>query len=224
MPKPTFPASLWESPPGHPGGLILYGSMTEGTRIPILPSRRGCMKKLILINGPMGVGKSTVCRRLLSRMQPCALLDGDWCWTMSPFVVSEENKKMVMGNIIHVLRSFLSNTSFESIIFCWVLHREDTFNELLNALKDLPFDLHAFSLISSPEELQRRLQHDKMTGRRNTDVTEESLARLPFYASLPTCKIDTTNQTPDQIAERILFLTETREPQSVLRDGRQQES
>ncbi len=161
------------------------------------------MKKLILVNGPMGVGKSTTCHRLLHRIENCAFLDGDWCWTMNPFVVSEENKKMVMHNIVHILRSYLNNTTFEYVIFCWVLHRMDTFNELLNALKNIPFELHAFSLVCSPDQLKRRLICDRLAGRRSTDVVD-SLARLPLYADMPTVQIDTTNQTADQTAEYIL--------------------
>ena len=167
-------------------------------------SLEGDMKKLILVNGPMGVGKSTVCRLLLRHLEPCAFLDGDWCWTMNPFVVSEENKRMVMDNIACILRSYLNNTSFAFVIFCWVLHRETILNEVLTRLQGVPFELHAFSLICSPEELKRRLQKDRMTGRRVSDVTAESLARLPLYAALPTCLIDTTNQTPNQTADRIL--------------------
>ena len=36
------------------------------------------MKKLTMINGTMGVGKSTVCNKLLNMLSPSAYLDGDW--------------------------------------------------------------------------------------------------------------------------------------------------
>ncbi len=71
------------------------------------------MKKLIIINGTMGVGKSTVCNILLDTLKPSVYLDGDWCWNMNPFVVSEENKKMVINNITHLLKSYLENSGFE---------------------------------------------------------------------------------------------------------------
>ena len=76
------------------------------------------MKKLIIINGTMGVGKSTVCKMLLDRLVPSVYLDGDWCWNMNPFIVSEENKAMVENNITHLLKSYLSNSEYEYIIFC----------------------------------------------------------------------------------------------------------
>lgn len=64
------------------------------------------VKRLIIINGTMGVGKTTVCRELLKALPQCAFLDGDWCWMMDPFIVNEETKKMVQDNIIHLLRSY----------------------------------------------------------------------------------------------------------------------
>ena len=54
------------------------------------------MKTLIFINGPMGVGKTAVCRELLERLTPGVYLDGDWCWNMNPFQVTDETKSMVM--------------------------------------------------------------------------------------------------------------------------------
>ena len=72
-------------------------------------------KQLILVGGAMGVGKSAVCRELLRQLTPGVWLDGDWCWNMNPFVVSEENKRMVLSNITHLLRAYLNNSSYHRL-------------------------------------------------------------------------------------------------------------
>ncbi|MEN6413352.1 MAG: AAA family ATPase [Veillonellales bacterium] len=72
------------------------------------------MKKLIIVNGTMGVGKSTVCQLLLDKLKPGVYLDGDWCWNMNPFIVSDENKAMVLDNIVHLLKNYLSNSGYEA--------------------------------------------------------------------------------------------------------------
>jgi broad-specificity NMP kinase len=51
------------------------------------------MKNLIFINGTMGVGKTTTSLELKKILPKCVFLDGDWCWDMSPFIVTEETKK-----------------------------------------------------------------------------------------------------------------------------------
>ena len=64
------------------------------------------MKKLYLIGGTMGVGKTTVCQKLKSELNNSVFLDGDWCWDASPFRVTEETKAMVTDNICHLLNNF----------------------------------------------------------------------------------------------------------------------
>ena len=44
------------------------------------------MKRLWLIGGPMGVGKSRAGRLLRDRLPRSVYLDGDWCWDARPFV------------------------------------------------------------------------------------------------------------------------------------------
>lgn len=77
-------------------------------------------KQLILVNGAMSVGKSAVCRELLRQLTFDVWLDGDWCWNMNLFVVSEENKRMVLSNITHLLRAYLKNSSYRYVLFCWI--------------------------------------------------------------------------------------------------------
>ena len=64
------------------------------------------MRTLYLIGGPMGVGKTTVCQIMKRHLPRAAFLDGDWCWAMDPFVVTEETKSMVLGTLRPPPRSF----------------------------------------------------------------------------------------------------------------------
>ena len=80
------------------------------------------MKKVVFINGTMGVGKTATCGELRKLLPHNVFLDGDWCWEMRPFVVTEETRVMVRGNIVHLLNSFLACSEFEYVIFCWVMH------------------------------------------------------------------------------------------------------
>ena len=101
-------------------------------------------KQLILVGGAMGVGKSAVCRELLRQLTPGVWLDGDWCWNMNPFVVSEENKRMVLSNITHLLRAYLDNSSYRYVLFCWVMDQPLLFEAVLGPLRDIPFTFTAF--------------------------------------------------------------------------------
>ena len=93
------------------------------------------MKHLYIIGGTMGVGKTTVCRILKEKLEGSVFLDGDWCWDMHPFQVTEETKRMVQENIVFLLNNFLSCTAYDHVIFCWVLHQQNIIDDLLARLR-----------------------------------------------------------------------------------------
>lgn len=51
-------------------------------------------KRLYLLGGPMGVGKTTVCRLLQGRLPHCVIPDGDRCWDARPFTVNTETNTL----------------------------------------------------------------------------------------------------------------------------------
>ncbi|WP_160687904.1 AAA family ATPase [Clostridium sp. C2-6-12] len=161
------------------------------------------MKKLIMINGTMGVGKSTVCNKLLNLLSPSVYLDGDWCWNMNPFVVSEENKEMVINNISYLLKSYLNNSGYEYIIFCWVMHEEYILMEILEKLKEFDFQLYKLSLICTEEALRKRLNKDVVNSIRKADVISRSIERITAYEEMDTVKIDVSSITAEETANKI---------------------
>ena len=161
------------------------------------------MKRLIVVGGTMGVGKTAVCEALLKKLPQAVFLDGDWCWRMDPFVVNTETKAMVLDHITHLLRGFLQCSVYENVIFCWVLHREDIVRQVLDGLRGLPFALYRQTLVCSPEALRDRLQRDVEAGRRAPDVIARSLERLPLYRNAGGNRLDVGSISADQAADRI---------------------
>lgn len=164
---------------------------------------RKMMKKLYLIGGTMGVGKTTVCQLLKEKLNHAVFLDGDWCWDSDPFHVTEQTKAMVIDNICHLLNNFIRCTAYENIIFCWVMHEQSIIDELLARMDLHNYDLKAISLICSPEVLRQRLNKDIEAGIRKPDILERSLERIPMYDDLNTIKIDVSHLTPIEVAELI---------------------
>lgn len=157
-------------------------------------------KKLVIINGTMGVGKTTICRNLYKKIENCVWLDGDWCWMMNPFHVTEESKRMVEDNITYILRNFLNNSSFEYVIFSWVIHYEKIFDIILDKLRDCDFELYKLTILCSEEALRERMFKDG----REQDLIESSVERLKLYQFMDTIKIDTTNTTVSETVDNVL--------------------
>lgn len=162
------------------------------------------MKKLIFINGTMGVGKTSTCKELLSLLKPSVFLDGDWCWNMNPFIVTEESKKMVESNICFLLNNFLACSEYKYIIFCWVMPQKSIIDDLLNKLDLSNVELYKFTLSISKDALIKRLSKSINNKERNSDVLQRSLDKLPLYQNMKTIQIDVSNITPTQAAKKII--------------------
>ncbi|MDP4089087.1 MAG: AAA family ATPase [Bacillota bacterium] len=163
-------------------------------------------KKLIIINGTMGIGKTTTCRELNNKLNNSVWLDGDWCWMMNPFIVNEENKTMVQKNITYLLRNFLVNSSIEFVIFDWVIHMEDIFDLILKPLRDLNFEVFKITLICTEDALKKRILKDVELNQRDEGSLNISLERLELYKNMDTIKIDTTDITILETVDRIIEL------------------
>lgn len=162
------------------------------------------MKKVYLIGGTMGVGKTTISQCLKRELNNSVFLDGDWCWDAHPFQVTEETKKMVIENICFMLNQFIHCDAYESIIFCWVMHEQSIIDTIISRLDKAECTIIPISLVCSEEELRKRLMKDINEGIRNNDIIEKSIKRIPLYEKLNTIKINVDKKKPQEIVEEII--------------------
>lgn len=161
------------------------------------------MKTLYMIGGTMGVGKTTVCRKLKADLPKSVFLDGDWCWDASPFQVTEETKRMVLDNICYLLNNFLICSAYENVIFCWVMHEQTIIDAILDRLDTRSCIVKCVSLIADEDNLRARLERDVSEKVRSSDIIEKSVSRISMYRKLNTVKVDTNGKTVEAVAEEI---------------------
>lgn len=164
------------------------------------------MKKILFIGGPMGIGKTAVSERLNQLLDHSIFLDGDWCWNMDPFIVNEENKKMVISNVQHLLQSYIDNAGFEHIVFSWVMDEQEIIDAILDKVEFHHAEFYSISLLASEEKLVSNLSKDIQLGVRDKEVICRSIARLVKYEQVHSDKIDTTNLSIEETAQEIMKL------------------
>lgn len=161
------------------------------------------MKKLFLIGGTMGIGKTSICQRLKDELSNSVFLDGDWCWYANPFQVTEETKAMVLDNICYILNNFIHCSAYDNIIFCWVMHEQAIIDKIIGGLDVVACSVKSISLIANESNLKNRLMEDISIGIRTDDIIKRSIDRIPLYEKLNTIKIDTNNKTIQMISDEI---------------------
>lgn len=162
------------------------------------------MKNLILISGTMGVGKTSTSLMLKEKLNNSVFLDGDWCWDMKPFIVNNETKNMVLDNISYMLNNFLKISHIENIIFCWVMDEEKIINDILQRIENKNYKLYKFSLIPNKEALTKRINLDIEKGIRKFEDIEKSIKRIEKYKNMNTVKIEVSNLTKEEVANKIV--------------------
>lgn len=166
-------------------------------------NREVAVKRLIFVNGTMGVGKSSVSHELKNLLAPCAFLDGDWCWDLAPFTVTEETKTLVLDNAAYLLNAFLRCSAVRNVLFCWVMPARFVIDDLLSRITE-PYSFQLFTLTASEKDLCARLNADIAAGKRTQDVVARSLAYLPLYESgMGGIRVDTSCRSAAEIAQFI---------------------
>lgn len=156
----------------------------------------------------MGAGKTATCQILKQKLNNSVFLDGDWCWDMHPFQVTEDTKQMVLENICYLLNNFIRCSAYENIIFCWVMHQQSIIDDILSRLDTVNCRVCSISLICSEQALQARLRKDVDAGIRTDEVIQRSIERISLYEKLNTCKVDVSEITPEQTADFIIKVVE----------------
>ena len=162
------------------------------------------MKRLYLIGGPMGVGKTTVCQELKTPYRPQRLFGRGL--VLGHGTLPGDGGDEGHGPGEHRLSAGAVPSvcsAYETVIFCWVMHQREIIQELLARLPLEGVEVRAVSLLATAETLQARIGKDVAAGLRTWDVLERSLQRLPLYQDLPTEKLWVDDLAPQQAAQRL---------------------
>lgn len=163
-------------------------------------------KKLVMITGPAGVGKSTTVRELFRLIDGSAWLDADWCWMLNPWhQKSAAQKQETEALFARILSNYLEDEATHTVFFSWVIRYPAMFDLVTERIDYPHLQLHKIALICDPEEHLRRLVQD-----RRSEASVQQREGMDAYLCLGAEVIDTTDLTPRQAALRLHALLEAK--------------
>ena len=162
--------------------------------------------KVIILNGPMGVGKTAAGKRVAERVPGTAFIDGDWCMDLHPFVASHETKAMAIDNILHMIRNYQSCSECRMVVLAWLMDESWVMESLRAGLSAMQAETVSFTLTCDRDTLTERWKNDRSCEWRTDRWLAVSLASLPAFASMENI-IDTGGLSVDSVADLILEFT-----------------
>ena len=159
--------------------------------------------KAIIINGPMGVGKTTVGKYIADKFPGTAFIDGDWCMDLHPFVGSRETRTMAVDNILHMAANYRKCSACSMIVVVWLMDDPEIVRAITDGLSGLQMDVKSVTLVCDREQLTGRWKNDYNCEWRTDEWLDVSLRSLTGFAAMENT-IDTGGLSVEQIAEQIM--------------------
>lgn len=165
------------------------------------------MKRLILLYGANGVGKSTAAAALLERLPQSAYVDSDYCRMTNPDTFSDAMIRLNYLNMSAMIRNAFDCPEIQNVIVPYGFHghRRRLFEDILAGLRrdGAAFHLVPILLACGEEENVRRARADG----RDTQRIERGLWNSrPLYEAAGGLRIDVTRLSVEETVEEILAI------------------
>ena len=167
------------------------------------------MKKVIVLIGPNGVGKTTTAKAIIDLKSRSAMVDSDWCRFMNPFMFTDTTRQTVTENIFCLIRNYLLNQEIDTVVFThsWHGERKVIYDNVMAKLREtgIVFEEKVIILKCSLEENLKRSVED---GRDEERIKRGIKNTFAFYNDFHYPSIDTTELNSYEVAQRIIDIVD----------------
>lgn len=161
---------------------------------------------IMIINGSLGVGKSSVAEQLHYKFDKSVHLDGDCIGDVQPFNIYDEARLNHLYRTVELLIGFHRKNGYHNFVINYVFESHESLQDLLALLHPLDPAIHCYWLTCDEEEQANRIRN-----RRREDLQwelgrfvelrriQKASSQLGFIGK----EVDTTRMTAEQVAQTI---------------------
>ena len=113
---------------------------------------------IVILNGPLGVGKTEVAWKLIEKFDRAVMLDGDYLGAVHPFEIYDQQRVAYLYQTLHHVTAFHVANGWHNFVIDYVFETPDALAQLRHLLADLDDVIYAFRLTCSAEEIDRRIR------------------------------------------------------------------
>ena len=162
---------------------------------------------ILIINGPLGIGKTQTSWALVRRFPRAVMLDADYVAEFHPFDYYNDEHLAYAHATLRVLAAHHVSHGFQDFVINWVFETPFQLDRLKQLLGDLGLPIYAFRLVCAPDEIERRVRRRNLPDldyelRRSRELVD-ILNHAALTGDLGT-PLDTTSLTAEQAADAIL--------------------
>ena len=161
---------------------------------------------IIILNGPLGIGKSATSWKLISLFDKAIMLDGDYIGAVHPFEIQDKYRTTYLYKTITHLIAFHQKNDYQNFVINYVFETELELNQLIQFLAPLDDSIHCLRLTCDAEAHKKRIKE------RNHKDIEYEIQRGLELADIQNKNamqgnlgkiVETTFLNPQEVAELI---------------------
>ena len=161
---------------------------------------------IIIINGSLGVGKSSVAEELHWKFDKSVHLDGDYIGDVHPFEIYDEVRLDHLYRTLALLIGFHQQNGYHSFVINYVFESPDSLQTLMDLLRPLDPSIHTYWLTCDEEEQAKRI-HGRMRQSLKWELRRfvelQSIQAKAAQQGFIGKEVNTTNLTSAEVAEHI---------------------
>jgi hypothetical protein len=162
---------------------------------------------IVIINGPLGIGKTETSWALLRRFERAVMLDADYVAAFHPFDYYNDAHLAYAQTTLRVLVGHHHGHGFQDFVINWVFETPFQLARLKQALAEFGLPIHAYRLTCDVDEIARRVRRRNLPDldfelRRSRELVDilDKAVRTGDLGHV----IDTTNLSVEQTVDAIV--------------------
>lgn len=161
---------------------------------------------IIIINGSLGVGKSSVAEELQYKFDKAVHLDGDYIGDVHPFEIYDDARISHLYRTLELLIGFHQKNGYHNFVINYVFESPESLHELISLLRPLDLSIHTYWLTCDEEEQARRIRNrrrEELQWELNRFVELQRIQKQAANHGFIGKEVDTTQLTAKETAEEI---------------------